>query len=143
MAIIKDILTKKSSVLHVVNSEATVFDALKIMSEHNIGSIMVLENGKFCGIFSERDYARKVVLAGKASSDTQVKEVMETQVPQLKPTDGIDYCMQLMSVKNIRYLPVFEDQQLMGIISQSDIVKQIIESQISTIEHLRDYIHLK
>jgi len=114
---------------------------LRVMAENNIGSVVVKENGKFVGIITERDYSRKVVLKGKNSTDTKVREIMMTDFPLLKPGDTVEYCMELLTKNNIRYLPVFKDADLAGIISISDVVTETIRFQQQTINHLHDYIH--
>lgn len=131
---------KGTSAVHV-SPETTVFDALKIMSEKNIGSIIVMQEGKYLGIVTERDYSRKVILKGKSSNDTTVSDIMSSDLPGVKPDDSIEHCMELMTRRNIRYLPVFESDQLAGIISMSDVVKETILAQKETINHLQNYIH--
>src|SRR5690606_23828473 len=97
-----------------------------IMATQNIGSVLVMENEQYLGIMTERDYSRKVVLKGKSSTDTKVSEIMSSDFPRVRPTDSIDYCMQLMSDRNIRYLPVFEEEALQGIVSINDVVTETI-----------------
>jgi len=138
---ISDILSRKGNKAISVSPDTSVFDALKVMAENNIGSVVVKENEKFVGIITERDYSRKVVLKGKNSTDTKVNEIMMSDFPLLKPNDTIEYCMELLTKNNIRYLPVFEEKNLEGIISISDVVKETIISQQQTIDHLHDYIH--
>jgi CBS domain-containing protein len=111
------------------------------MAEKNIGSVVVLENGKYLGVMTERDYSRKVVLKGKNSMDTKVADIMSTELPSVNPGDSIEHCMELMTQHNIRYMPVFDKDQLAGIISISDVVKETILSQKETISHLESYIH--
>lgn len=110
------------------------------MAEKNIGSVIVMENEKFLGIVTERDYSRKVVLQGKNSAATRVSEIMSTNLPFAKPGDTIDYCMEMMTAQNIRYMPVFENNKLIGIVSMSDVVKETILAQKETIHHLQSYI---
>ena len=141
MSKISDILSRKGSKAISVSPETSVLDALRVMAENNIGSVVVKENGKFAGIITERDYSRKVVLKGKNSADTKVREIMMTDFPLLKPSDSIEYCMELLTKNNIRYLPVFKDTDLAGIISISDVVTETIHFQQQTINHLHDYIH--
>jgi CBS domain-containing protein len=111
------------------------------MADQNIGSVVVMENGQYLGIVTERDYSRKVILKGKSSTDTPVTEIMSADLPPVGPSDTIEHCMQLMSDKHIRYLPVFEGKQLVGILSISDVVKETILSQEETITQLKDYLH--
>ena len=138
---VADVLTRKGQQVTSVSPGTTVLEALKIMADQNIGSVLVVEQGQFAGIMTERDYSRKVILQGKSSTDTMVSQIMSTDYPRVTPRDTIEYCMQLMSDKNIRYLPVFEEEQLCGIISINDVVKETIRSQEETITHLKDYLH--
>ena len=107
---VKDILSRKGSSITSVQPETTVLDALKIMADQNIGSVVVQEGNNFVGIMTERDYSRKVILKGKSSTDTPVVEIMSTDFPRVTPQDTIEQCMQLMSSKNIRYLPVYDEE---------------------------------
>lgn len=102
--------------------------------------MMVMENGQYLGLITERDYSRKVILKGKNSADTSVSEIMSADLPSVTPSDSIDHCMELMTKNNIRYLPVFENDKLAGIISMSDVVKETILTQKETINHLQNYI---
>jgi CBS domain-containing protein len=111
------------------------------MQEKNIGSVVVLDQGKYVGILTERDYARKVVLLDKNSSDTSVAEIMTTDLPLIDRTTSLESCMVIMSEKNIRYLPVVEEGELMGIISINDLIRSTIKKHLETIEHLKNYIH--
>ena len=131
---------KKINALFTVTSDTTVFDALVEMANKNIGAVLVIDEGKLSGIFSERDYARKIVLKDKSSKDTLVKEIMVSEVICIKPSDNLDYCMELMNTKKIRHLPVMDNDVVVGIISISDVVKAIIEIQKDTINHLNSYI---
>lgn len=134
------ILARKGNTAINVLPGTTVFDAIKLMAEKNIGSVVVMENDNFLGIVTERDYSRKVILKGKHSIDTKVSEIMSEDLPSIKPDDNIELCMSLMTQQNIRYLPVFENNMLCGIISMSDVVKETIISQKETISHLENYI---
>jgi CBS domain-containing protein len=138
---VADVLLRKGSSITTVSPDATVLEALHIMADQNIGSVMVLNDGHYLGIVTERDYSRKVVLNGKSSTDTKVSEIMSSDLPRVTAHDSVDYCMQLMSDKNIRYLPVFEGNQVTGIISINDVVKETILSQQETITQLKDYLH--
>jgi CBS domain-containing protein len=143
MPIIKDLLLSKSRKLITVSSATSIFDALKIMAESNIGCLIVLEGDKYVGIFTERDYARKIILEGRSSDTTTVNEIMISDVPKLNSNDTIELCSKIMTEKTLRYLPVFENNQLVNLISQSDIIKYTIDSQKSLIEHLQNYMNLK
>lgn len=138
---VTDVLLRKGSHITTVAPNETVLEALKIMADQNIGSVMVMDNGRYMGIVTERDYSRKVILKGKSSTDTVVSEIMSNDLPRVTPNDSIEYCMKLMSDKNIRYLPVFENELLMGILSINDVVKETILSQQETITQLKDYLH--
>jgi CBS domain-containing protein len=140
---VADIITRKGVSAIAVAPDTPVVDALQIMAEKNIGSVLIMDGGEYVGIMTERDYSRKVILKGKNSHDTKVAEIMSTDLPAVKPSDSVEHCMQLMTEKNIRYLPVFENEMLAGIISMSDVVKQTILSQQETINHLDSYIHSK
>lgn len=137
---VSDILTRKGASAVAVTPDTKVIEALRIMAEKNIGSVLVMDGGEFLGIITERDYSRKVALKGKSSFDTRVSEIMSADLPPVKPSDTVDQCMQLMSNKNIRYLPVFENNQLTGLVSMSDVVKETILAQHETIDHLESYI---
>jgi CBS domain-containing protein len=136
-----NILSKKTLSVCSATPSTPVLAALKIMDEKNIGSLLVLDEGKYCGIVTERDYARKVILLGKNSAETTVGEIMSSNLPILKPTDTIEHCMSLMNEKKIRYMPVFHEEKLIGIISMSDVVGAIIHQQKETINQLKEYIH--
>jgi CBS domain-containing protein len=138
---VSDILARKGSDIVSTSPNTTVYDALKLMAERNIGSVMVLEGEQFLGIMTERDYCRKVILKGKSSTDTMVSEIMSVDFPSVTPADTIDECMTLLSENNLRYLPVYKNQQLCGILSIHDVVKQTIIAQEETITQLKDYLH--
>jgi len=136
---VSSILSRKKVAFIGLQDTATVLDALKLMLEKNIGSVIVMNGDTYLGIVTERDYSRKVVLAGKHSDQTTVAEIM-SEFPKISPDDTIEHCMELMSDKNIRYLPVFENEKLVGMISISDVVAETIRQQKTTISHLEDYI---
>lgn len=138
---VADIISRKGVSAIAVPPDTTVVEALRIMAEKNIGSVLVMDAGEYVGIMTERDYSRKVALKGKNSTDTKVAEIMSTDLPSIKPSDTVDHCMQLMTEKNIRYLPVFENELLAGVISMSDVVKETIIAQQETISQLQSYIH--
>lgn len=140
MAKVSAILARKDTNLVTIDVNTNVFDALKIMADKNIGSLIVTDEGAYAGVLTERDYSRKVILVGKHSSDTPVKEIMTTDLPRITSNDTVEHCMQLMSDKNVRYLPVFEGEKLSGIISISDVVTETILQQKETINHLQNYI---
>ena len=137
---VNQILSTKGKEVFSVLSTITVFEALGVMSEKNIGAILVIEDTVLKGILSERDYARKIALKAKSSKKTFVNEIMEVDVVTVMPTDSLDFCMELMNTKRVRHLPVMENNTVIGIISISDVVKAIIEMQKATIKHLDSYI---
>ena len=137
---VNQILSKKGKEVYSVPSTITVYEALGVMSEKNIGAILIIEDTVLKGILSERDYARKIALKAKSSKKTFVYEIMEENVFTVKPSDNLEYCMELMDAKRIRHLPVSENNIIIGIISISDVVKAIIEMQKETIKHLDSYI---
>lgn len=138
---VSQILSRKGSNVVTITPDITVLDALKQMAEKNIGSIVVVEDDRYVGVLTERDYARKVILKGKSSTTTLVKEIMSTGLPRITPDNSLETCMQIMSENNIRYLPVFDNDALCGIISINDVIKETILTQKETIEHLQNYIH--
>lgn len=138
---VADILARKGAHVTAVSPHTNVIDALRLMAAQNIGSVLVKEDDKFLGIMTERDYSRKVILKGRASSDTQVGDIMSTDFPPVTPQHTVENCMQLLADNHIRYLPVFDGSSLCGILSINDIVKETILMQEETITHLKDYLH--
>jgi CBS domain-containing protein len=134
------ILKKKGYDVYTITPEATVFEALQLMADKNIGCLVVQKDGEIVGIISERDYARKIILKGRFSKDVKVSEIMTTEVLRIDPDEDIERCMELMTYHRARHLPVFENDRLIGIISVGDIVKAIIEKQEETIKQLENYI---
>lgn len=137
---VDQILKAKGRNVYSILSNTTVYEALKVMGDKNIGAILIIDDNQLKGILSERDYARKIVLKDKSSKETFVHEIMESNVFTVKLSNNIEDCMELMSEKRIRHLPVVEDGTVIGIISISDVVKAIIEIQKDTIQHLNSYI---
>lgn len=138
---IQQILQSKNlNAIFSVSPETTVFAALEIMAEKNIGALLVIENDKLAGIFSERDYARKIILKGKISKDTLLSEVMTSKLITITPDDKLELAMEIMSEKHIRHLPVLKGEDLVGIISINDVVKAIIMEQKNRIASLESYI---
>jgi CBS domain-containing protein len=137
---VSDILSRKGASVIAIDGGTTVLDALRLMSDKNIGSVVITENGDYAGLLTERDYARKVILQGKSSLETQVREIMSTNFPRMIPGNSVETCMHVMSENNIRYLPVFNGGALCGIVSISDVVTETILSHEETIEHLKSYI---
>jgi CBS domain-containing protein len=121
--------------------DATVFDALKMMAENEVGALIVLDGERLVGIFSERDYARKVILFGKSSRETLVREIMTDKVLCVRPDQTVDQCMALMTDKRVRHLPVLDHKKVIGVISIGDVVKEVISEQQFVISQLEHYIH--
>ena len=138
---VNQILSKKGKEVYSVLPTITVYEALVSMGEKNIGAILVVENNVLKGILSERDYARKIALKDKSSKETLVHEIMAENVITVKPTDNLDYCMELMYTKKIRHLPVLDNGKIIGIVSIGDVVKSIIDIQKDTIQYLDSYIN--
>lgn len=137
---IGQVMKKKGYGFHGVGPEATAYDALEVMAEKNIGALMVIEGGRLVGVFSERDYARKVILKGKSSKATTVREVMSDSPITAEPAMTLREGMQLMTRNRIRHLPVMDKGTILGVISIGDVVNAVISDQESTIEELQDYI---
>jgi len=140
MITVNQILEEKGHQVWTISPESMVYEALKIMAEKEVGALIVVEKDELVGVISERDYARKVVLKGKSSLETPVKEIMSTQVYFVNPEATAEECMALMTEKRIRHLPVIQEKKLAGVISIGDVVKSVITSQKITIEHLQNYI---
>ena len=138
---VRDVLKNKGDEVWTTHEDASVYEAIGLMGEKNIGALVVLDKaGKVIGILSERDYSRKVVLQGRTSRDTKVGEILSRPAITVQRKDSIATCMQLMTGKRIRHLPVLVEDRLVGLISMGDIVSWVMESQKSTIAHLHGYI---
>ncbi len=142
MKTIKQLLAGKSYGVLCVGPEDSVYDALRLMSEKNVGSLLVMEGDKLVGIFSERDYARKVILHGKSSRETMLREIMTREVVYVTPERSVEECMALMSDKKCRHLPVLDNGRVIGLVSIGDLVKETISQQQFIIEQLEQYIKL-
>jgi CBS domain-containing protein len=140
MQSVRDILKKKGSEICSVSPGASVYDALKLMAEKNIGAVLVLDAGRPVGILSERDYARQVILKGKSSKETPVREIMTSRVVFVRPEQNIEECMALMTDKRIRHLPVIADAKVIGVVSIGDVVKAVISEKEFRITQLENYI---
>lgn len=140
MATVSQMLMSKGDEVYGISPDATVLDALRLMAEKDVGALVVIDGGELIGIFSERDYARKIALQGKSSRTTPVWAVMTDDVVCVSPDLAADKCMAIMTDKRIRHLPVLDNGQLAGIISIGDVVKAIISEQQVLIRHLEDYI---
>lgn len=140
MTTVRDILRAKGNQIWRVSPDTTVFYALELMAEKNVGALVVLDGESLAGIFSERDYARKIILKGKASKETSVEEIMSAEVTTVDPGQSVDECMALMTDKRIRHLPVVEGEKLVGLISIGDVVKAVISEREFIIKQLESYI---
>lgn len=140
MKTVAQVLQEKSAAVVSVSPGSTVYDALKLMAERDVGAVVVLDGERLAGILSERDYARKVILLGKASRETAVQEIMTHKVVCVRPGNTIDECMALMTDKRVRHLPVLQDKHVVGVISIGDVVKETIAEQRFIIEQLEHYI---
>ena len=140
MKTVRDLLKAKGRDIWSVTPETTVYDTLRLMADRNIGAVLVLDGGQPVGIFTERDYARQVILKGKASKDTPVHEVMTTRVVFVRPEQNIEDCMALMTDKRCRHLPVLDEGRLAGVLSIGDVVKAVISEKQFIIEQLENYI---
>lgn len=136
---VKKYLESKNRPICSIAPTATAFDALKKMAANDIGAILVIDNGKLEGLFTERDYARKVILKGKTSKETQVRELMTHDLYFVSPNNSLEDCMEIMTERHIRYLPVIDDHALIGLVSIGDAVKSVISSQKRHIEDLEKY----
>ena len=141
MKSLKQLLSAKGGQIHSIGPDAKVIEALQIMAQKDVGALVVMEGGKLAGILSERDYARKVILRGKASQDVPVREIMTAEVVTIDQSRTIEECMALVTHRRIRHLPVVEDGNLIGVVSIGDLVKEVIAEQEQTIKQLESYIH--
>ena len=141
MTTVKHVLDQKGHHVHFIHPDASVFDALKMMAENDIGSLVVLEGGKLVGVITERHYAREIVLKGRTSPGTLVRDIMSTKVIYARPDQSVEECMAVMTAKAVRHLPVLESGRLVGIVSIGDMVKSVISDQKFIIEQLEHFIH--
>ena len=140
MITVGHVLQEKGNRIWSVSSDTTVYDALTLMAENNLGAVLVMDGARIAGMFSERDYARKVILEGKSSKETPVKEIMTKDVLFVRPDHSIEDCMALMTDKRTRHFPVMEGEQLVGVISIGDVVKAIISEHQFVIKQRENYI---
>ena len=141
MKTVSQLLQAKGREIHSIAPDARVFEALKLMADRNVGALVVTEGSRLAGIFSERDYARKVILLGKSSHDIAVREIMTAKVITVRPAQTVAECLEQMTAKRIRHLPVVEGERLLGVLSIGDLVKEVIAEQEATIKQLESYIH--
>ncbi|HDZ84545.1 MAG TPA: CBS domain-containing protein, partial [Nitrospirae bacterium] len=134
------VLQTKGGDIWSVSPKATVFEALQVLADKDVGALPVIENNKLVGMFSERDYARKIILKGKSSKEEKVGDLMTTRIYSITPDMSVEECMALMTESRVRHIPVFEDNKLIGIVSIGDVVNAIIKDQKITIQDLENYI---
>jgi CBS domain-containing protein len=134
------ILAQKGTEIFSISPEATVFEAVELMANKNVGALLVIQEGKLVGLISERDYTRKVMLRGKRSRETQVREIMSSDLTVVSPREPVENCLRMMTDKRVRHLPVLDGETIRGIISIGDLVKWVIATQSAAIAHLEMYI---
>lgn len=140
MSSVRHLLQAKAPDIHSIGPDAPVIDAIRLMAEMHVGALLVMDEGRLVGIVSERDYARKIVLQGRSSSDTPVRAIMTPEVIHVAPADSVEHCMQLVTERRIRHLPVVQDGQVVGVVSIGDLVRAVIEAQQIELEQLQRYI---
>lgn len=140
MRTVRQLLDAKSSEVHSISPDSPVIDAIRLMAERRVGALLVMDGPRLAGILSERDYARKIVLQGRSSKDTPVRDIMTAEVVCVCPGDNTDQCMQLVTESRIRHLPVVDDGAVVGVVSIGDLVKAVIEEQRQELDHLQRYI---
>ncbi len=137
---INEILSQKGAAVWMVPPDATVFDAIQMMADKNVGALLVTDQGKLLGIISERDYTRKVAIKGKSSKELKVREILSPKVVYIGPTHSVEHCLRLMTEHRVRHLPVLDGEKIAGVISIGDLVNWIISAQTATISQLETYI---
>ena len=140
MRLVKHLLEGKGSAIYAIEPHKPVLDAIRMMADKYVGALLVMESGQLVGIVSERDYARKVILMGRSSADTPLREIMSAPVTTVTPGDSVNHCMKLMTDKRMRHLPVVENGKVIGMLSIGDLVKAVIDDQAEQLEHLQRYI---
>ena len=140
MRTVRQLLESKSAEIHAVPPDAPVIEAIRLMADHHVGALLVMEGARLAGILSERDYARKVVLQGRSSKDTPVRDIMTAHVITVSPGDSAEHCMQVVTDHRIRHLPVLDGDAVLGVVSIGDLVRAVIEEQRLELDHLQRYI---
>jgi len=140
MRLVKHLLEDKGGAIHAIEPDKPVLDAIRLMADKYIGALLVMRGSQLLGIVSERDYARKVILKGRSSADTPVREIMSASVLTVAPGDSVNHCMQLVTDKRVRHLPVVDAGRVIGVVSIGDLVKAVIADQAQELEHMQRYI---
>ena len=140
MRTVRQLLESKPAEIIAISPDAPVIDAIRLMAERRVGALVVMEGARLAGILSERDYARKIVLQGRSSKDTPVRDIMTAEVITVRPEDSSDHCMQVVTDKRIRHLPVMQGGDVVGVLSIGDLVRAVIEEQKQELDHLQRYI---
>jgi CBS domain-containing protein len=140
MALVSALIKHKGRLIYSVPPEAPVLEAIKVMAEHGVGALLVMQGDKLLGVVSERDYARKVILKGRSSNETQVSQIMSAPVLTVRPDQSVNDCMRIMTENRVRHLPVVEGERVVGVLSIGDLVRTVVEEQQQTIAQLEQYI---
>jgi CBS domain-containing protein len=140
MALVVEVLKRKGHTVHSIEPSQRVLEAVRLMAQHGVGALLVMQGAQLLGVVSERDYARKVVLQGRSSNDTAVQQIMSSPVLTVRPEQSVSECMQIMTDNRVRHLPVVEHQRVVGVVSIGDLVRTVVEEQQQTIEQLEQYI---
>ena len=141
MALVAELLKRKGHTIYSVEPDQPVLEAIRRMAEYGVGALLVMRDEQLLGVVSERDYARKVILKGRSSSDTPVRQIMSSPVITVRPNQTVAECMQLMTERRVRHLPVVRADRVVGVVSIGDLVRTVVEEQQQTIEQLEQYIH--
>jgi CBS domain-containing protein len=141
MALVTELLKRKGYSIYSVEPDQPVLEAIRRMAEYSVGALLVMRGEQLFGVVSERDYARKIILKGRSSSDTAVRQIMSSPVITVRPDQSVAECMQLMTERRVRHLPVVESNRVVGVLSIGDLVRSVVEEQQQTIEQLEQYIH--
>ena len=141
MTHVRHLLDRKGRAIYSVKPDDPVLEAIRLMAEHHVGALLVMDGARLAGIVSERDYARKIILKGRSSADTPVSQIMSTPVLTVVPQSSVQECMEIMTEHRVRHLPVVESGRVIGVVSIGDLVKAVIQDQQETIEQLESYIH--